>query len=638
MRKLFLLSAVIAMIAPSVFAQNINRCATTEVMQQLFLDDPTYKARLQEIENQVQSYIAAHPEDTRDVVTIPVVVHVVYKTTAQNISDAQVQSQIDVLNQDYRRLNSDANLTRSFFQGVAADCEVNFCLASRDPSGNATNGITRTSTTVTSFSSNNNVKFTSKGGHDAWDRNSYLNIWCANLSGGLLGYAQFPGGPANTDGVVILTTAFGNIGNLLAQYNKGRSATHEVGHWLNLFHIWGDDGTSCNGSDQVSDTPNQADETYNCPLPTIRISCTNGPNGDMYENYMDYTDDACMNMFTAGQKARMVATLAVGGSRGSLRNSLGCVPPNGTCNVPSGLNATSITTSSATLNWSSAAGATSYNIQYRQTGTTTFTTTTSTTTSKAITGLTASTQYEFQVQSDCGGGTTSAFSSLTSFTTSTPTCTDNFENNNTKAKAKAIAVNTDITAKIASSTDKDWFSFTNTVSEPNIHVTLTNLPADYDLWFYNPAGTKIDASENAFTEDESIILNTSTVGTYKVQVFGAGGAFNANSCYTLNASIGSSPFRTTGIVANEKVSGNLTNIYPNPSNGNMVVEYNSSAQTSVQLVAYDLMGRIVFQQQSLATEGMNAYSVSINDLAPGVYVFEILNGTEVSHMKFSVQR
>ncbi|MFM8488944.1 MAG: zinc metalloprotease, partial [Bacteroidota bacterium] len=187
-------------------------------------------------------------------------------------------------------------------------------MAQQDPSGNPTNGIVRVQTTVNGFSTNDNVKFSSSGGSNIWNRDRYLNIWVCNLSSGLLGYAQFPGGPANTDGVVIDYQAFGTNGTAQAPFNLGRTATHEVGHWLNCYHIWGDDGTACTGTDQVSDTPNQADENYGCPVFPV-ISCNNGPNGDMFMNYMDYVDDGCMNMFSLGQSTRMAALFASGGSR-----------------------------------------------------------------------------------------------------------------------------------------------------------------------------------------------------------------------------------------------------------------------------------------------------------------------------------
>lgn len=637
MRKLFLLIAIIAMASNGFAQQPIRDCGTTGYMNELFQQDPGYKIRLQQIEEFTQNWIKNNPEGTRTVVTIPVVVHVVHNNATENISDAQVLSNIDVLNEDFRRLNADASSTPAAFQGVAADCEIEFCMAARDPNGNATNGITRTSTTKTSFTTNNNVKFNSQGGENAWDRNSYLNIWVCDLSGFTIGYAQFPGGPANTDGVVIDHTAYGTTGTAAFPFNKGRTATHEVGHWLNLFHIWGDDGTGCFGSDQVADTPNQADETYNCPLPTIRISCSNGPNGDMYMNYMDYVNDACMNLFTLGQKSRMQALFAPGASRDDIVNSQGCVPPGGVqCIIPAGLNATAITENSATLNWNAATGALTYNIQYKPTSSGTWINTTSSTTSKAITGLTPSTLYEFQVQSDCGGGTLSAFSSSTNFTTSAATCVDAFEPNNSKGAAKTIPVGSPIQAKIGTSTDKDFFKFTNTAGSPNMKVTLSNLPEDYELDFYNTAGTKIASSQNAGLDNEEIIINTSTVGTYKVRVYGFGGVFNNSLCYTLLAETSSSPFRLLNGDAGVTVN-HIENIFPNPSKGNFTVEYSSSVAADVQLFAYDMMGRVIHNVQDQAVEGLNTYSVNLSDLASGIYVFVVQNGAETSHLKFTIE-
>ena len=156
------------------------------------------------------------------------------------------------------------------------------------------------------------MKFSKKGGINATDPQTTLNIWVCNLSNSLLGYAQFPGGNPASDGVVCDTQAFGTTGTAQSPFNKGRTATHEVGHWLNLYHIWGDDGSACTGSDQVADTPNQAGYNFGCPT-FPKVTCNN--QGDMSMNYMDYTDDGCMYMFTAGQKARALAIFAAGGPR-----------------------------------------------------------------------------------------------------------------------------------------------------------------------------------------------------------------------------------------------------------------------------------------------------------------------------------
>jgi len=191
--------------------------------------------------------------------------------------------------------------------GLVTDARIQFALATKDPDGKPTSGITRTKTTHPSFSDDDTVKSARKGGADPWPSNKYLNLWVCTLGGGLLGYAQFPGGPAKTDGVVILNTAFGTKGTATAPFNLGRTATHEIGHWLNLHHIWGDT-QHCEGTDFVSDTPNAQLPNYGKPK-FPHITCNNGPNGDMFMNYMDYVDDAAMFMFTTQQVARMNAAL-----------------------------------------------------------------------------------------------------------------------------------------------------------------------------------------------------------------------------------------------------------------------------------------------------------------------------------------
>jgi hypothetical protein len=286
-------------------------CGTMAVHRRLLSSDPAYARTRAQIENQARRYETGEASPRRAGVTrIPVVVHVVWNTAAQNVSDAQVASQIDVLNRDFRRTNPDFSTTPAPFLPLATDARVEFFLATTDPGGAPTNGIERRQSTVTGFNDNDDVKSQASGGLDAWPSEHYLNMWVCPLSGGLLGYAQFPGGPAATDGVVILQSAFGTNGTAAAPFNLGRTATHEVGHWFNLNHIWGDDGNGCAGTDNVGDTPNQGGP--NIGTPTFpHESCSNGPNGDMFMNYMDYVDDRAMVMFTAGQVARMQACLDV---------------------------------------------------------------------------------------------------------------------------------------------------------------------------------------------------------------------------------------------------------------------------------------------------------------------------------------
>ncbi|WP_338793837.1 GEVED domain-containing protein [Bernardetia sp. Wsw4-3y2] len=315
---LFSFGLGIGMLASSTsFAQDSHghkdgrSCTTDHNLERLLSINPEAKQKMRNIETFTQNYIQNQKNQRTEatVYTIPVVVHVIYNTSAQNVSQAQIQSQIDVLNQDFRRTNSDYTLTPSEFAGSVADTEIEFVLASTDPNGNPTTGVTRTQTSKTSFSTNDAMKFTSQGGKDAWNTQKYLNIWVCNMSGGILGYAQFPGsGAANTDGVVILTTGFGSTGNVGAPFNLGRTTTHEVGHWLNLRHIWGDG--ACGADDFVSDTPIAAASNGGCPsYPSKSCSNNGGFSSDMFMNYMDYTNDACMYMFTEGQKSRMRAVL-----------------------------------------------------------------------------------------------------------------------------------------------------------------------------------------------------------------------------------------------------------------------------------------------------------------------------------------
>jgi hypothetical protein len=271
------------------------------------------------------------------VLTIPVVVHIVYNNKKENIPEEQVLSQINRLNKDFRRTNEDIIKVPESWKNLAVDTRIEFKLACKDPEGNPTNGITRTKTNRTKFEipADPNVpepiKFTSEGGRDAWDTFRYLNMWVCNLSGGLLGYAQFPSGHPSTDGVVMSHWAFGDRGSVLApgnpfgnQFNLGRTATHEVGHYLDCYHLWGDEGffeDPCSGTDNVVDTPNQRNNNTGKPnFPDHSQKCDDtGEHGTMWMNYMDYTDDDHMYMFTVGQSVRMHATL--NSSRSSLLQS-----------------------------------------------------------------------------------------------------------------------------------------------------------------------------------------------------------------------------------------------------------------------------------------------------------------------------
>lgn len=315
-------------------------CGTMDYLSSQIQQDSSVLDRMEAIETFTKNYIKNNPTAKSGLVySIPVVVHVVHNNSTENISNAQINSQIAILNQDFRRTNTDADNTWS----AAADTEIEFCLATLDPQGNPTTGITRTHTNSTQFTAPDNpsnpqpLKYTAQGGRDAWPRGEYLNMWVCDLGGGVLGYAQFPGsGPAATDGIVVDYTTVGNTGTATFPYHLGRVATHEVGHWLNLRHTWGDG--PCGTDDFVTDTPQSDAPNFSCPVGHVSCGTT-----DMVQNYMDYTNDNCKNLFTAGQKTRMRAVLATGGFRASLDTSQGCSSPlpdltidNQSSNPPSG--------------------------------------------------------------------------------------------------------------------------------------------------------------------------------------------------------------------------------------------------------------------------------------------------------------
>ncbi|MEJ7914175.1 MAG: M43 family zinc metalloprotease, partial [Chitinophagaceae bacterium] len=252
---------------------------------------------------------------------IPVVVHVLYNTGAQNLTDAIIKSNIAALNRDFRKQNSDTVNTPERFKGLAADAEIEFVLATVDPKGRTTSGIVRKQTSVTQWRMDDKIKRSALGGSDGWDPASYLNIWVGHMQN-LLGYASSPGTAALNDGIVVSTSSWSTDKAGTLQH-LSRTSVHEVGHWLGLKHIWGD--TYC-GDDLVSDTPPQGNFTAGCPG-GFRSSCNNGASGDMYMNYMDFTSDACMNLFTQGQKQRMRSLFHAGGPRASLLFSKGLHAP-----------------------------------------------------------------------------------------------------------------------------------------------------------------------------------------------------------------------------------------------------------------------------------------------------------------------
>lgn len=288
-------------------------CATEQITARNDARFPQLNAKRLYLQHRMEAVPVA---TGRSVVTIPVVVHVVYKGNLENISDQQIYSQLEVLNKDYRRLNDNANTVPAIFAPLAADVELEFCLATIDPTGQPATGITRRETSWSDIGQllapdgRPRINYTALGGEDAWDTQHYLNIWVCGIGGGILGFGTAPGTTIpEEDGVVVDARFFGTTGlaALHPPHHLGRTATHEIGHYFNLKHIWGGNGDSCDDDDDVDDTPVQRSAYQGCPVHP-QLSCGNTA---MFMNFMDYTDDACMSLFTLGQKARVWAALEI---------------------------------------------------------------------------------------------------------------------------------------------------------------------------------------------------------------------------------------------------------------------------------------------------------------------------------------
>lgn len=278
-------------------------CASQEVLERQLQENPGLASKMAQIEAFTENAMLHQDRLVNGKIEIPVVVNVLYRTTAENISLTQIQSQIDVLNKDFNALNTDYNQVPTLFSGVKANVGISFVL----------DQVIRKSTTKSSWGTRDAIKKTKSGGLNPTSPTTKLNLWVGTIGGGILGYAQFPGGSSATDGVVIDPLYFGVTSNSGTSYpyNLGRTATHEVGHWLNLRHIWGD--ATC-GNDLVSDTPSHNAANFGVPTYPHYSTCTGTPV-EMTMNYMDYTDDRGMYMFSLGQKARMDAIFLSGGPR-----------------------------------------------------------------------------------------------------------------------------------------------------------------------------------------------------------------------------------------------------------------------------------------------------------------------------------
>lgn len=410
MKGLYLLLLTL-LLTGNILAQSAQerKCAAQTLHTSKLESDPSYKARYKQIQEMTKEFELqrqfSRVSSSTTVREIPVYVHVIYDENKpeQNISETQIASQIEVLNKDFRALNSDVTEVPSEFAGVVADYQLIFKLE----------GITRKSSAVTAWTSDDKMKNEATGGIAPITPETHLNIWVCSLSNDLLGYAQFPGGSSSTDGVVVGPGFFGsseydsdNNFYLAESYDKGRTTTHEIGHYLNLYHIWGDGG--CSVDDEVADTPPAAKENDGCPAyPTKSCEENTDYTSDMFMNYMDYVNDACMFMFSEGQKTRSYALFEAGG----FRENLGTVLDGCDLEAPTGLSLSSKSETSLSLTWNNVSGADSYNIWVNGK------LVNSTTNSVVLTALERGRIYDIKVSANCTAGGAGVYSDFKSFNT-----------------------------------------------------------------------------------------------------------------------------------------------------------------------------------------------------------------------------
>ncbi|WNB18466.1 T9SS type A sorting domain-containing protein [Marivirga arenosa] len=386
-----------------------RNCAAQTIHNQKLLSNPTYKNRFLTIQKQTEEFLLSRrfsrTTQNNTYREIPVYVHVIYDQDSldQNISNEQIASQIAVINEDFRALNSDTVNVPAEFKNLVTDYRLTFRLE----------GISRKASTVTAWNTNDEMKSSSSGGVDAITPETHLNIWVVPLVGDILGYAQFPGGDYATDGIVVSPYYFGssdydnnNDFYLGAPFDKGRTTTHEIGHYLNLFHIWGDGG--CSVDDEVEDTPIAGSSNVGCPsYPSKSCSENTTSTSDMFMNYMDYVDDDCMNMFTEGQKLRSQALFETGG----FRENLGQVYEDCTLAPPLEISLVNRTETSLNISWDTNPEASSYEVWYNG-----FTVTTELNSIELV-DLIAGQNYEIRIASICSDGAKGEYSDVFNFNT-----------------------------------------------------------------------------------------------------------------------------------------------------------------------------------------------------------------------------
>ena len=606
-RQLFPLLLIATLVIPiRIFAQPRRSCGTMGHLSDQISSDPSLRMRMRDIEENTRLNAKSAFHRVSGKVTIPVVVHVLHRSPEENISDQQIYSQLQVLNEDFQRLNPDRIHTPSEFLSVATNTGISFQLATADPEGNPTTGINRHKTSQFAFYSHNNgVKYSAMGGVDAWPTDQYLNIWVCNLGMGILGYAQFPGGPAETDGVVIGYKYFGRTGNIVAPFNKGRTTTHEVGHWLNLRHVWGDG--PCDVDDFVADTPPADKPNHGCASGHSACGSIN-----MVQNFMDYTDDECMNLFTKGQAERMRVLFAPGGFRRNIMFSKGLKAPVAAEPIafvpPAQLEVTGLTESIARLSWSEVDRADSYNARFRRVGSDRWSMRNFKNTFVRATGLSNCTDYEFQVES-VFAGVGSGFSESRSFRTE---------------GCSVVPVNN----------ESNYFQAPEGLHADNVRNNQATIgwnpvpgASSYQLQYKAAGSRKIVTKVVTSTSTTVYTLEQGIIYLYRVRANfqGKHGPFSRTAFFMPSAF--ASNLRTA-----TPVNPQLIRTYPEQVIDRVEVEYYVPNPGPVNIAIYDQRGTMVQDYRAFRVREGIPFELNISSLRSGVYELRIEDdqGFEIS--------
>ncbi len=692
-----------------------EQCGTMQRLDLLFQRNPNLKTQFEQERNRFNDALKSGSlkkitqsltAGNKITYTVPVVFHIVL-TNPNLVTDAQIQSQLDVLNKGFAGQNADSAQIPDYFKPFFGASGIQFCLAKQSPSGDPSNGIDRVTTTIGSFSNTDNdaVKHASTGGADAWDPSSYFNVWICPFSGGLLGYATFPGPGDGNDllqGVVIEYRSLpGAAYPSFANYNSGKTLVHETGHYFNLYHIWGDDGGACTGTDYVDDTPNQGGASSGCNSGIILDACTTAGNGIMYQNYMDYSDDYCMHMFTVLQVARMESALLA--YRSSLLNSIGCQTPvqynldaqlksinqpnaricnssftpsisirnNGTQNLTSIKVNTIIDNGTAVVyNWTgNLAQFGIANIPLAAANTTTGNHTMTVYLSNANNAadanpkndtLSLNFQYNAPVGSISEGFEGTAFTPAgwdivnPDYSITWKKVLGTYKTGN----ASVIIDNFDYTSlgqqdylrlpetSIASTVDSAFFSFQlaaavySPLSTANnnwdtLEVLIsTDCGQTYTSLYKKYASTLITHPDTVNTyfipsapsdwRKDSVNLS-SYIGAGKIMLVFRNSTGNENNIYLDDINL-----RTVTINPNLKKRGIL--VTPNPSNGNIAVQFYPTPSTLKSIQLFNMTGQKI-SEQTVNGNGSNLYNFDISRNAAGTYIVRILMGNDVITQK-----